>query len=130
NDSVVESLGDLCGIHIPSGMVSKIRQEVVEHYRASFEGLLAALRNGPVVHADETKVGIKGPGGDGYVWAFASPETAVYVYAPTRDGATIRETLVGFQGVLVSDFYAAYDSVACPQQKIMTHPIRDIKYDR
>jgi len=37
---------------------------------------------------------------------FRQPDTAVYVYAPTRDGATPKHTLAGFKGVLVSDFYA------------------------
>jgi hypothetical protein len=129
NDAVAESLGDLFGISIPSGLVSKIRQGVVERYRETYEGLLADLRRGPVVHADETKVGVKGPGGDGYVWAFANPQTAAYVYAPTRDGETVRETLAGFHGVLVSDFYAAYDSVPCPQQKCLIHLIRDLNDD-
>jgi hypothetical protein len=101
----------------------------VERYRATYEGLLADLRKGPLVHADETKVGVKGPAGGGYVWAFASPEAVVYVYAPTRDGVTVRQSLAGFKGVLVSDFYAAYDSVECPQQKCLIHLIRDLNDD-
>jgi hypothetical protein len=34
--------------------------------------------------------------------------------------------LVGFKGVLVSDFYAAYNSLPFPQQKCLVHLIRDI----
>ena len=37
--------------------------------------------------------------------------------------------LNGFQGVLVSDFYAAYDSVPCLQQKCLVHLIRDINQE-
>src|SRR5262249_50300822 len=37
--------------------------------------------------------------------------------------------LEGFSGVLVSDFYKGYDSVACPQQKCLVHLIRDINGD-
>jgi hypothetical protein len=70
-----------------------------------------------------------GPNGDGYVWAFASPDTAVYVYSPTRDGTTAQETLIGFKGVLVTDFYAAYDAIDCPQQKCLIHLIRDLNDD-
>jgi hypothetical protein len=46
--------------------------------------LFGSLSEGPVVHADGKRVGGKGPNGGGYVWAFASPDTAVYVHAPTR----------------------------------------------
>ena len=31
-----------------------------------------------------------------------------------------------FKGVLVSDFYAAYDSIDCPQQKCLIHLMRDL----
>jgi hypothetical protein len=102
---------------------------MVNHYRTTYEVLLADLRKGPVVHADETQVGVKGLNGHGYVWVFASPDTAVYVYSPTRDGSIARDTLAGFQGVLVSDFYAAYDSIECHQQKCLIHLIRDLNDD-
>ncbi len=32
----------------------------------------------------------------------------------------------GFKGVLVSDFYAAYDSIPCAQQKCLLHLMRDL----
>jgi hypothetical protein len=72
---------------------------------------------------------MKGAIGDGYVWAFANPQTVVYVYSPTRDGDVVRNALAGFKGVLVSDFYAAYDSLDCPQQKCLIHLIRDFNDD-
>jgi hypothetical protein len=37
--------------------------------------------------------------------------------------------LKGFRGVLVSDFYTAYDSLECPQQKCLIHLIRDLNND-
>jgi hypothetical protein len=37
--------------------------------------------------------------------------------------------LKDFKGVLVSDFYAAYDSITCPQQKCLLHIIRDLNDD-
>lgn len=37
--------------------------------------------------------------------------------------------LNGFSGVLVSDFYSAYDSINCPQQKCLIHLIRDMNND-
>ena len=47
-----------------------------------------------------------------------------------REESAILETLLdGFKGVLVSDFYAAYDSVECPQQKCLIHLMRDINED-
>lgn len=128
NEAIVESLRDLFGISVAKGVVSYIRQGVVDRYRVTYESLLTALRKGSVVHADETKVEIKGVG-NAYVWVFASPDTAVYVYSPTREGTTLTDALKGFKGVLVSDFYAAYDSFDCPQQKCLVHLIRDLNDD-
>jgi hypothetical protein len=34
-----------------------------------------------------------------------------------------------FTGILVSDFYAAYDSINCTQQKCLIHLIRDMNDD-
>src|SRR5262249_33960274 len=39
------------------------------------------------------------------------------------------DLLKDFQGVLVSDFYAAYDSLPCAQQKCLVHLIRDLNTD-
>jgi uncharacterized protein YeeX (DUF496 family) len=72
---------------------------------------------------------VKGQEGKNYVWVFASPEVAVYVYSPTREGDIARNALSGFRGVLVSDFYTAYDTLDCPQQKCLVHLVRDLNDD-
>ena len=38
----------------------------------------------------------------------------------------LQNLLKDFTGVLVSDFYAAYDGIQCPQQKCLIHLIRDL----
>ena len=37
--------------------------------------------------------------------------------------------LKGLSGVLVSDFFSAYESVDCPQQKCLLHLLRDVNED-
>src|ERR1017187_6380591 len=46
-----------------------------------------------------------------------------------RRTVTIWTLLEKFRGVLVSDFYAVYDSIKCPQQKCLIHLMRDINDD-
>ena len=53
-------------------------------------------------------------------------EEVAYIYTSTREGNTIQAMLKDFSGVLVSDFYAAYDAIKCPQQKCLIHFIRDL----
>src|SRR5262249_32817741 len=83
---------------------------------------------GPLVHADETEVHLKREG-KGYVWVFTNLEEVVFLYRKTREGGFLAELLKGFGGVLVTDFYAAYDSLDCPQQKCLVHLMRDFNHD-
>ena len=56
-------------------------------------------------------------------------EEVAFLYKPTREGVFLHELLKDFKGILVSDFYSAYDSINCPQQKCLVHLIRDINRD-
>ena len=44
-------------------------------------------------------------------------------------GDFLPSLLKDFHGVLVSDFYAAYDALPCPQQKCLIHLIRDMNQE-
>ena len=56
-------------------------------------------------------------------------EEVIYLWSATREGKVAEEFLSGFNGVLVSDFYSAYDSISCAQQKCLIHLIRDLNED-
>jgi len=59
-----------------------------------------------------------------------SMDKAFYFYKPSREGSFLQEMLGDFSGVLVSDFFTAYDSLACEQQKCLVHLLlRDIDDD-
>ena len=94
------------------------------YYADTYRRLLANIIAGPVLHADETEVKLRT--GTGYVWIFANLDTAVYIFRPSREGEFLRGMLKGFNGVLVSDFYSAYDSLDCIQQRCLIHLIRDM----
>ncbi len=61
-----------------------------------------------------------------YVWVLTNMREVVYILAESREGEFVQKLLKGFTGVLVSDFYAAYDAIECPQQKCLIHLIRDL----
>ena len=64
-----------------------------------------------------------------YVWVFTNMEDVAYVYSESREASIAKEVLAEFRGVLVSDFYAGYDSLDCLQQKCLIHLMRDINGD-
>ena len=100
------------------------RHLLARYYRSTYRRLLAKIIAGPVLHVDETEVKLHN--GAGYVWVFANLEAAVYIYRPSREGDFLRKMLEGFNGVLVSDFYAAYDGLNCLQQRCLIHLMRDM----
>jgi hypothetical protein len=107
--------------------ISNIKSAMTIFYSETCERILSKLKEGQIIHADETKVSIVGI--TAYVWVFANMEEVLYVYSPTREGDIVREIVKGFHGILISDYYAAYDSVECVQQKCLIHLMRDMNDD-
>jgi predicted RecB family nuclease len=126
-EDVVQNLNDLFGFSFRHTVVGKMKTRLTVRYQSTYEKLKEKLRRGTLAHADETKGQVKGH--SGYVWAFTNLEEVIYVYTPTRDGDILEKVLEGFKGVLVSDFYSAYDAMKCPQQKCLIHLMRDINDD-
>jgi hypothetical protein len=107
--------------------INRMIQRAVEKYRGTYQEIRQRLSHGKLIHADETHVSVKGK--DSYVWVFTSMEDVIYIWSPTREGSVATDFLKEFQGVLVSDFYSAYDSVGCPQQRCLIHLMRDLNND-
>jgi hypothetical protein len=120
------SLNEIFGF-LFTDLLSNIKRRMATQHQTTYEHLKRKHRRGPLIHADETKVLVRNH--TGYVWALANMEEVVYVYTATREGIILDELLDGFTGVLVSDFYSAYDALICPQQKCLIHLIRDVNDD-
>ncbi len=118
---------ELFGIRVHLCEVTMFKGLMARYYRLAYDRLLQKILAGPLLHIDETEVGLRK--GKGYVWVLTNLEEVVYIYRPTREGDFLKELLKDFRGVLVSDFYAAYDSVDCPQQKCLIHLMRDMNQD-
>jgi len=124
---IILSLNDIFSFSFDSTILSSVIPRMATQHIATYERLKDKLRQGSLIHADETEGVVKGH--SGYVWAFTNLEEVVYTYTPTREGTILEKLLDGFTGVLVSDFYAAYDSIKCLQQKCIIHLMRDINND-
>ena len=125
--NIVSKLNRLFDCHLYNTAISKFKAVAAEKYEETFNALVRRLCSGRLLHVDETKVNLKNK--DGFVWVFANMEEVAYVYSDTREGDLLQTMLKDFKGVLVSDFYAAYDAIQCPQQKCLIHLIRDLNDD-
>jgi transposase len=79
-----------------------------------------------VLHADET--GWRVEGQTWWLWCFATPDATYYLIDESRGHAALDQFFVEeFAGVLVSDFWAAYDAVGRTKQKCWPHLLRELK---
>jgi predicted RecB family nuclease len=127
NQKAAEHASLLFDLRLTKSAVGQLKAQMAEKYAPTYQGILKQITKGTLIHADETKGVVKG--GGHYVWVFANMTSVAYVYAESRESTILETLLEGFKGVLVSDFYAAYDSVPCPQQKCLIHLMRDINED-
>jgi hypothetical protein len=58
---------------------------------------------------DETTINLQKD--KGYVWVLASTNSVYFFYRRSREGSFLVDMLREFRGVLVSDFFTAYDSL-------------------
>ena len=117
-------LNKIFSIDLHRAQLSKMKTDAAAAYKATYEALKLFIVNGDLIHADETQVNIGGR--TGYVWVFTNLSQVIYIYSPSREGEMVKLLLKEFRGVLVTDFYSAYDSLECKKQKCLIHLIRDL----
>lgn len=80
-----------------------------------------------VLHADET--GHRIAGETHWLWCFATATETYYHIDPTRGRNALQEFfLEAYGGVLVTDFWAAYNQVDCrKRQKCLVHLLRELE---
>lgn len=126
-NAVAKSIRELFKLPLSRGSINRLKASEAARLEPAYQSILERVVKGALVHADETKVNIAGK--DGHVWVFTSLEDVAFVYSASRDAATPQAVLANFRGVLISDFYAAYDSIPCAQQKCLIHLMRDVNDD-
>lgn len=125
--TIQKNLSRFFKLDLPDYTLRDIRKKAAKGCSATYDKILEHIVTGHLLHVDETEVSIRGK--PAYVWVFTNLHDVAYLYAGGREGAFLHEILKGFKGVLVSDFYGAYDSMNCAQQKCLVHLIRDLNDD-
>ena len=83
--------------------------------------------NSAVLHGDETSWRVNGK--TYWLWCFASQDVTYYMIDRSRGSPALRRFFnKEFAGVLVTDFWGAYNAVVCAKkQKCLPHLLRDLK---
>ncbi|HEV2491964.1 MAG TPA: TM0106 family RecB-like putative nuclease [Terriglobia bacterium] len=125
--AVARTLNQFFGFRFRRANIRFVKSRAALYYEKAYRQILDRLAHGKLIHVDETKIRLQGR--EAFVWVFASFEDVAYVYSDTREAATPQKMLGDFRGVMVTDFYSAYDSIECRQQKCLIHLIRDLNDD-
>ena len=126
-ESIIELLLEQFHEKISISQPIRFLNQYAEYYAETEKSIIESLLRCPYVHADETKVNIKGH--SWYVWVFTNEKYVIFKLTETREATIAHKLLHKYQGILVSDFYPGYDSVECKQQKCWVHLIRDLNDD-
>lgn len=116
----------LHNLHLSEGEIVSLIHKTAHVGKPTYEGLKQQLRASRFVHGDET--GGRENGINGYKWNFNTDKIKFLLYRHSRSQAVVTEVLGdNFTGVLVSDFYAAYNVYLGFHQRCWVHYLRDVK---
>jgi len=91
---------------------------------------VSEIQNQGVLNGDET--GWRVQGKTYWLWCLATKNAACYLIDPKHGGSVLKRLFRSFfNGVLVTDFWGAYNSVSClTNQKCLPHLLWDLNRTR
>ena len=123
-DNIVKSIKEQFNESIVTSLCVDMINRFASFYTETKKLILRHLLQSPFIHADETKANIRGE--NWYVWIFTDGKNTIYQLHQSREAKIAQAFFTNYTGVVISDFYAGYDSVECNQQKCWVHLIRDL----
>ena len=127
----IDQIIDILGYHLhtkltPGGLIHAW-QRMAGILVAWYEQIAEEAKNSAYLHADETGWRINGQGC--WLWCFANERNCYYMIEYCRGSPVLQKFFTeAFDGVLITDFWAAYDSVeAADRQKCLPHLLRELE---
>ena len=119
--------GDLLGLSISTGMISKLERQSAEALEAPYNELAAAVHTADVIGADETSW--RQERGKAWLWVAVTALFTVFTIARNRSAAVARAVLGTQEGpIAVTDRWSAYDWIAGSSRQVCwSHLRRDFQ---
>lgn len=93
--------------------------------RRLFEAFKTAMKDTSFAHVDET--GVPMDGKNHWLWVIVTGHVILYLASESRGHETIEALFDGYKGILISDFWTAYNRLDVNQQKCLAHVVKDLK---
>jgi transposase len=124
---IEEMVEDFFGVPISLGSVSNLEQATSEAVEAPVQEVARAIREEPVVHADET--GWFEGSKRAWLWAAITAHLALFLIRRRRNAQAAKELLgQTFQGILISDRWSAYSWVDTARRQLCwAHLLRQFR---
>jgi hypothetical protein len=123
---VVDVLNGHLQMPVSSGGLHDLWHRLAEVLTPWYDRIGELCRNAPVLHMDET--GWRTAGDTRGLWCATAKDATYYWIHESRGHDALGEFFAEeFPGVLVSDFWSAYDAVAKHHQKCWPHLLRELK---
>lgn len=124
---VQELLSDLLGVELALGSVSNIERRMSAALLSPAEQAEEAIREQPIVHADET--GWRENKAKAWMWVVACSAVAVFHIASSRSKQVIKGLLgESFPGYMVTDRWSAYNWLDVARRQLCwSHLMRDFQ---
>lgn len=124
-NKIAELFQSLAGLTITEGALAQSLQRMSEWLKVESNVILAAIRGSPLIHMDETGWNVSGV--RHWLWAAVNKRLAYYRIARSRGAKIPREILPEkYGGILVTDFYSAYNKLRGRKQRCLVHLEREM----
>lgn len=127
----IAQIVDILGYHLqmrltPGGLIDAWHR-LSDVLKAGYEQIAEEARKSAHLHADET--GWRVNGQTHWLWCFANAQVCYYMVDRCRGSPALQKFFIdAFQGVLVTDFWSAYESVCAEdRQYCLVHLLRELE---
>jgi len=125
-DKIRKSLEVCFGIKTTTATIYNHIKSLSQHYKEEYDKIRDHIKESEAVNTDETGWRINGV--NHWLWAFVTGNAVLFKIDRRRSGDVPKEVLgEDFDGVVISDFYPAYNRLLCRKQKCWVHFLRDAK---
>lgn len=119
---IKESLKEIHGFEISEGGIQNLLYQASVQFGEKYEEMKQLLKNGKIVHADET--GWRVNGENWWTWLWSNDEVTIFTTENTRGQGIPKKMLDTFKGLLNRDGYNGYNIVDTDQQICWVHLLR------
>ena len=130
-DAIAAEILDLCNEPISKPTLIRWMKKTAKPLLKIYTHLWEIAKKSEYMHIDETGAPLNGT--NWWLWVLVTKKVVLYHVHASRGHKAIKDELAAYVGVIISDFWGAYNKLPQEQQKCLVHLVRELKeiiYDK